>query len=153
MRISRERLAWEAEAAGFRPEVLEKVIHLLGLLDDVRGHPYLGQRVALKGGTALNLFVFELPRLSVDVDLNYVGALDRDLMQAERPGVEEALRAVALQRGYAVRRVPEEHAGGKWYLTYPSATGQNANLEVDLNFMFREPLWPIAEVDSRTIGS
>ncbi len=29
MRLSRERLMAETEATGFRPEVLEKVIHLL----------------------------------------------------------------------------------------------------------------------------
>jgi len=28
----------------------------------------------LKGGTALNLFLLDLPRLSVDIDLNYIGA-------------------------------------------------------------------------------
>ena len=33
-------------------------------------------RLVLKGGTALNLFFFDLPRLSVDIDLNYVGKLE-----------------------------------------------------------------------------
>ncbi|MCK1643229.1 nucleotidyl transferase AbiEii/AbiGii toxin family protein [Bradyrhizobium sp. 157] len=31
----------------------------------------------MKGGTALNLFYLGLDRLSVDIDLNYVGAEDR----------------------------------------------------------------------------
>ena len=31
-----------------------------------------GQPFALKGGTAINLFVREMPRLSVDLDLVYV---------------------------------------------------------------------------------
>ncbi|MDC7230343.1 MAG: nucleotidyl transferase AbiEii/AbiGii toxin family protein [Sphaerochaetaceae bacterium] len=34
---------------------------------------------ALKGGTAINLFVRDLPRLSVDIDLTYVGFEDRDV--------------------------------------------------------------------------
>jgi predicted nucleotidyltransferase component of viral defense system len=33
---------------------------------------------ALKGGTAINFFVRELPRLSVDVDLTYLPINDRD---------------------------------------------------------------------------
>ena len=33
MRLSAEKLAAEAESTGFRPDVLEKVAHLLGLLD------------------------------------------------------------------------------------------------------------------------
>ena len=89
----------------------------------------------------------------MDVDLNYVGALDRELMLAERRSVDEALQAIAVRRGYGVRRVPGEHAGGKWFLRYPSALGQDANLEVDLNYMFRVPLWPIAEADSRMLGT
>lgn len=70
MKISRERLLAEAEATGFRAEILEKVIHLFGLLEGFRSHPFLKDRLALKGGTALNLFFFDLPRLSVDIDLN-----------------------------------------------------------------------------------
>jgi hypothetical protein len=66
MSISAEHLAIEAETTGFRPEILDKVIHLLGLLEDLARHPYLQGRLALKGGTALNLFVLDVPRLSVD---------------------------------------------------------------------------------------
>ena len=38
--------------------------------------PVPSQRLALKGETALNVFYLDLDRLSVDIDLNYVGALD-----------------------------------------------------------------------------
>ena len=48
---------------------------------------------ALKGGTAINLFVRDMPRLSVDIDLTY-------LPVAPRPGVA---------RGY--RRCHETHGG------------------------------------------
>ena len=76
MKISKERLETVAETTGFRAEVLEKVIHLLNLLDGFRSHPFLNNRLVLKGGTALNLFYFNLPRLSVDIDLNYIGAAE-----------------------------------------------------------------------------
>jgi len=151
--LSRERLIQVAEQTGFRPEVLEKAIRLLGLLDGFRSHPFLKDRMALKGGTALNLFRFDVPRLSVDIDLNYVGAAERETMLAERPRVEEAVRAVCSREGFAIRRLPQEHAGGKWTLRYDSAQGGSANLEVDLNFMFRVPLWPIEAMDSRSVGA
>lgn len=64
---------------------------LVRLLNLMAAHPFLGPRVALKGGTALNLFVFELPRLSVDVDVNYIGAADRETMMAERTKLDAAL--------------------------------------------------------------
>ena len=73
MRLSRERLNREATTTGFRVEILEKVTLLLNLLDGFERHPYLKGRFALKGGTALNLFIFDVPRLSIDIDLNYIG--------------------------------------------------------------------------------
>jgi hypothetical protein len=36
---------------------------------------------------------------------------------------------------------------------YESAFGQGGNLTVDLNFMFRIPLWPVTPSDSRLLGS
>jgi hypothetical protein len=153
MRISQEKLAAEAEATGFRPDVLEKVAHLLELLDAMRSHPFLKEKLVLKGGTALNLFIFDVPRLSVDIDLNYVGAEDRDGMLAERPKVDQAVQAVFAREGFTVRRMPEEHAGGKWSLRYENAPGRNGNLEVDINYMFRVPLWPVTTCDSHPIGT
>jgi hypothetical protein len=40
----------------------------------VRTLPLIGEEAcfALKGGTAINLFVRDMPRLSVDIDLTYV---------------------------------------------------------------------------------
>ncbi len=153
MNISEEKLAAEAQATGFRPDVLEKVARLLGLLDAMRSHPFLKGKLVLKGGTALNLFVFDVPRLSVDIDLNYVGAEDRDGMLAERPKVEQAVQAVFAREGFTVRRMPEEHAGGKWSLRYESAAGRSGNLEVDINFMFRVPLWRVVTSDSHPVGN
>lgn len=153
MRISKEKLLAEAELTGFRAEILEKVIHLLNLLQAFNSHPFLKDRLALKGGTALNLFVFPLPRLSVDIDLNYIGTVDRESMLSERPKVEEAISAVCQREGLAIRRIPGDHAGGKWLLRYQSALALGANLEIDLNFMFRVPLWPVIKRDSQSIGS
>ena len=153
MRISIQRLQAEAESTGFRAEVLEKVLHLLHLLGTIQTHPFLRGKLALKGGTALNLFLFDVPRLSVDVDMNYVGAGPRDEMMAERPKLEDALGAVFAREGFSVARIPADHAGGRWALRYQSALGTGGNLEVDLNYMFRVPLWAPVAQDSRSIGS
>mgnify|MGYP000844251510 CR=1 FL=1 len=152
MKISHEKLIGESQATGFRPEVLEKVIHLLNLLEGFNRHPFLRERLALKGGTALNLFLFDVPRLSVDIDLNYIGAAGRDTMMDERPKVEQAIQAVCSREGMNVTRVPTDHAGGKWRLRYESAIGGSGNLEIDLNFMFRVPLWAIT-YRSAMVGS
>lgn len=153
MNISRKKLQQEAAATGFRPEVLEKVAMLLGILNGIQAHPYLRGKLALKGGTALNLFIFDVPRLSVDIDLNYIGEAELDRMKTERPNVEKALHAVFAREGLTVRHIPTDHAGGKWQLRYPSAITGSGNLEVDLNYMYRVPLFPAQPRDSRQIGA
>ena len=153
MRLSRERLQREAATTGFRVEILEKVAHLLELLDGFNRHPYMKGRLALKGGTALNLFVFDAPRLSIDIDVNYVGQLDREAMLAERPEVERALEAVCGRADIAVERAPGSHAGGKWRLRYESAEGQIASLELDINYMLRAPLWNPTPAVAKPVGT
>lgn len=109
-------LQQEAARTGFRPEALETAIRMMALLEGLRSDPFLKSRFALKGGTALNLFVFDVPRLSVDIDLDYTGAAGRDTMLAERPKVEQAISAVCGRMWIQVKRLPEAHAGGKWRL-------------------------------------
>lgn len=102
MIVSSETLV--KEAGGFRPEIFEKVLYLLHLLDFLHRHPYLKNRLVLKGGTALNLFEFDLPRLSVDIDLNYIGSPDLETMKAERPKVEQAITDVCNRAEVTVER-------------------------------------------------
>lgn len=64
MKLDSSYLERTAAGAGFQVEPLEKVLHLLDLLAALWSHPFLKERLALKGGTALNLFLLELPRLS-----------------------------------------------------------------------------------------
>ena len=134
-------------------ESLEKVIRLIGLLNGIFRDPELRGRLVLRGGTALNRFLFAVPRLSVDIDLNYIGSVDREGMAAERPGLEARLQAIFETDSFTVRRMPEEHAGGKWQLRYQGAQGLGGNLEVDLNFLHRVPIEPIRIMDSTPLGS
>ena len=153
MNLTAQVLAREVAATGFGGEGLEKVFRLMALLDALNSHPFLKNRVVLKGGTALNLFQFDVPRLSVDIDLNYIGAADRETMLAECPKLEQAVQAVCSREGLTIKRVPSDHAGGKWRLTYVASTGGSANLELDMNFMLRTPLWPVRHLQSYAVGS
>lgn len=153
MNLTPQALAKEVAATGFGAEPLEKVFRLMALLDALGSHPFLKPRIALKGGTALNLFHLTVPRLSVDIDLNYVGAVERETMLAERSKVEQSVQAVCSREGLTVKRVPTDHAGGKWRLTYAGTKGSPGNLELDINFMLRTPLWPCVTQDCHPVGS
>ncbi len=153
MRISLESLISDSNSTGFRAEILEKAIYLLNLLTAFQRHPSLSGKLALKGGTALNLFYFDIPRLSIDIDLNYTGSVERDSMLSEREDIEKAIQAVCQREDLFVTKSSSEHAGGKWRFRYTSALGGTGNLELDLNFMFRVPLWLPQEKDSVFIGT
>lgn len=60
----------------------------------VRVLPFVAaeQEFALKGGTAINLFIRDLPRLSVDIDLTWLPVTDRASSLA---GIDAALRRIA----------------------------------------------------------
>ena len=75
----------------------------------VRTLPYVAEEkcFALKGGTAINLFVRDLPRLSVDIDLTYLPVADREGSLRE---IDAALRRIAGRVEALVTGVPV-HAG------------------------------------------
>ena len=59
-------------------EIIQQYKDQVSLLLDIL--PIVAKRksFALKGGTALNLFIWKMPRLSVDIDLVYLPISDRD---------------------------------------------------------------------------
>jgi hypothetical protein len=58
----------------------------------IRAIPFVAEETcfAVKGGTAINLFVRDMPRLSVDIDLTYLPVNDRTASLAD---IDAAIRA------------------------------------------------------------
>lgn len=142
MTVSLEFLEASAAATGFQVGGLEKITRLGTLAEQVSQHPRLGRSLVLKGGIALNLGFGEPHRLSVDLDFNYVGAVGRDAMLADRPEVEDALVELVRRAGYRVQLSADAFAGRKLYLHYRSVLGAPDRIEVDLNYLHRLPLVP-----------
>jgi len=69
--------------------VYEQQVKLL-----IRVLPHVAEEecFALVGGTAINLFVRDLPRLSVDIDLHYLPVESRDVSLAN---IDAALKRIA----------------------------------------------------------
>jgi len=153
MIISIEQIIKEQKQTGFKPEIIEKVILLMDLLNEIMSDSFLKDKLALKGGTALNFFHLNFPRLSIDIDLNYVGSRERQKMLSDRERLEAILTGLFQRKGFSIRRYPTEYAGGKIQLGYDSALNQTAQLEVDLNYLSRVPILPIEVADSFKFGS
>jgi predicted nucleotidyltransferase component of viral defense system len=143
------RLQELAQETGFDVASLEKVARLANLLEGIGGLEGLATRLALKGGTALNLAFGRPSRLSVDLDFNLVGAESREELLEVRPGVESKLQALARSQGFGIQRSADAHAGRKFFLRYSRIVdAQPDRIEVDLNYLHRVCLLP---TDRRTI--
>ena len=149
MVITRRRVEQVARDSGFRPGTVEKVLRLCAILERLGRHPTTRGQWLLKGGTALNLLYLDVPRMSVDIDLNYTGAVDREGMLVARPAFENALNAVCERAGCAVRRAPSDHAGGKFRLRFDSVVGESQGLEVDVSYVARVALLDQARIATR----
>ncbi|MBA2426270.1 MAG: nucleotidyl transferase AbiEii/AbiGii toxin family protein [Actinobacteria bacterium] len=68
----------------------------------------LGDELSLRGGTALNLLHLDFPRVSVDIDLDFVGTVDADEAGRRRPALLEQIQDLARGSGYEV--IPERRA-------------------------------------------
>jgi len=102
-------------------------------------------RFAMKGGTALNLFVQDMPRLSVDIDLVYVDHVpDREAalktISAELFTMKAALKA----KGYRATLLTNMQGDEVKLIVGNDAT----QVKVEVNFVFRGSVLP---VETRTL--
>lgn len=130
-----------AEDHGYHSDSFERAYRLAHLLRELGEHDWLKDRLALKGGTCINFFHTDLPRLSVDMDLNYVGAVDKASMKEERPQVEQLLTELAGAHGYEVDVERASYAGWKARVLYENIHDQRDSLRVDINYLMRVPIF------------
>lgn len=151
--LSKESIDVLAGETGFKQDMLEKSSHLIALLDMIASDEYLKDRIVLKGGTALNLFYFDLPRLSIDIDLNYIGALDPQVMQKEREQIERILGAICQRLQLQLTKLPDEYACRKYTATYHSFFSGRGSVHIDINYLHRVTYWDPVHKDSCSIGT
>jgi len=141
-----------AESTGFPADNLEKVLRLRELLIEFHRHPALKGKLALKGGTALNLFYLNLTRLSVDIDLNYIGHVDREAALKDRPEICKAVEQIARGLGYQSQNGIDDYALREWYLNFTNSAERPDRIQVEVNFLMRACALPPQELSAATMG-
>ena len=141
-----------ANATGFQADNLEKLLRLRELLTEFQKHPFLRNKLVLKGGTAINLFYLDVARLSVDIDLNYIAHIDRDEMLGERPDITKAVEHVATGLGYKLQNGTDDHALREWHLGYRSHSGEPDRIQVEINFLMRASALPPRALPAASIA-
>ena len=136
-----------ASDTGFRAGPLETVFRLTQLLGAIDGR--FGKELSLRGGTALNLLHLDVPRLSVDIDLDFVGAADAEQAQTQRPELLAELEALARSVGYEPVAERASYAMAHLRLPYVDADNRSASLKLDINFLDRVPVLPLERLPVR----
>lgn len=136
-------LGQRADELHFIRDTLEKVYRLADILVYFNQNPLLKENLALKGGTAINLTIFNLPRLSVDIDLDYCNAVSRDEMLEEREAINDDILKYMLTQGYALsQKTKNYHSLDSWVFEYINSGGTKDNIKIENNYSMRVHLLP-----------
>ena len=98
--FSKQVLEIEAKKYGFKRDTFEKVVRLRRILEFINNNEFLCNHLWLKGGTAINLTVFNLPRLSVDIDLDYNPNDTKTDMEETRSEIRDILMDYMVSEDY-----------------------------------------------------
>jgi len=140
-------IAKRATELGFIRYTLEKVYRLADVLEYLNTNPVLKDCLALKGGTAINFTVFNLPRLSVDIDLDYLGDDSRDEMLNRREVINLTLSKFMLASGYSLSpKTKNPHSLDSWVFEYVNAVGNRDNIKIEINYSMRMHIFLVNEM-------
>ena len=151
---SRKEMGILAAEHGLIRDTFEKVRRLVGLLAFFERDPALSKYLALKGGTAINLAIFSLPRLSVDIDLDFTENLPLKETRAVREILRDTLDKFMTMNGYAfsVDRSKQYHALDSFIYHYTNAGGVKDNIKVEINYSIRCHVLPLTRRPIATLG-
>ena len=136
-----ERIAKES---GFIRDNLEKVIRLNDILIYFNTNPILAENLVLKGGTAINLTVFDMPRLSVDIDLDLNKECSRDDMLAIRESINKEILDYMFTQGYTLSpNTKNPHSLDSWAFYYQNAANNRDNIKIEINYSMRHHIYPV----------
>lgn len=128
-----------AKETGFIRSTLEKVYRLLNVLEWINSRPDLKDLLALKGGTAINTAVFNFPRLSVDIDLDFTQNIKKEQMLKEREKIHNVLVRYLIANNYRINleKSKNVHALDSIIAEYIDIKGNIDNIKIEINFMDR----------------
>jgi len=133
-----------AKDSGFIRDNLEKVIRLNDILIYFNTNPILAENLVLKGGTAINLTVFDMPRLSVDIDLDLNKECSRDDMHAIRESINNEILDYMFMQGYTLSpNAKNPHSLDSWAFYYQNAANNRDNIKIEINYSMRHHIYPV----------
>lgn len=145
MKFEKDEIGRISIEKGFVRDTYEKVLRLVEILEFLSSDSYLSQSLSLKGGTALNLTVFDLPRLSVDIDLDFALSKPKEEARKDREEIAKSIkRFMALEQyDFNPTKSKNRYALDSFVFSYVNTGGSKDNLKVEINYMDRCHILPL----------
>jgi len=131
-------LSQQAKELNFIRDTYEKVFRLTKVLEYFNNDPTVSECLALKGGTAINLTIFNMPRLSVDIDFDYMRNNSREEMLREREEINRIINAYMAMEGYNLSAKSKSyHSLDSLVFSYINSAGIKDNIKIETNYSLR----------------
>lgn len=123
----------------------ERYKQTVELLLEVLPYSLKDERVALKGGTAINLFHRNFPRFSVDIDLCYLPLEDRETTFKNLHGILRELKG-SLEKNLGLKVSASNPLDGKKESKLV-AVKDGIEVLIEPNFILRSSLFPVVDIE------
>ena len=98
----------KAQECNFLTNTTEKVLRLLDILEFIHNNE-INALLALKGGTAINLCLLDIKRLSVDIDLDFTYNCTKEEMLERRKRIDYEIRSFMANEGYSYKEILQHY--------------------------------------------
>jgi hypothetical protein len=119
-----------------------RYLETVRLLIDVAPFVFSEECFALKGGTAINLFVEEMPRLSVDIDLVFTDLSHPD-REAALAAIEQSLHRITHLLETRLRVTVRPTTSGSDHESKLFVSSGPVLLKIEVNHVFRGTVYPV----------
>jgi len=154
LNLNKIQLGRIANQSGFVRDTLEKVIRLTEVLKFVNEDEILSEHLLLKGGTAINLTILELKRLSVDIDLDFTPNLSKEEVADQRAIIKHRLNNYMKKEGYELEEDKSKftHSLDSCVYSYMNTGDTKDLIKVEINYSIREHIFRSVKCKNNTLN-
>lgn len=137
----------------YNKDTLEKVLRLCDVLDFIYNDKLLTSTLVLKGGTAINLIYTNMPRLSVDIDLDFNANCDKDEMLQKRNVITNKIVDYMKENNYILDEDCKMVAAlDSMLFSYTNNAGNKDYIKIEINYLMRQHVYEI-ELNKKQIDT
>ena len=138
MSFSKQYLNELAIKTNFIKDNIEKVLRLIDILEFINYKSKYRGKFILKGGTAINLLFFDMPRLSVDIDLDFSDNLSKEEIEKVKNNFSIEIIDYMESNAYSLTsNLRDHHALISYEFSYINNAGNKDNIKIEINFINR----------------